>query len=367
MGALAIATLKTLATILLGGAGGFAWYSLGLPLPWMLGSMIAVSLVAISGLKLGGQQVYVPMWLRTLVVPVIGVMLGTAFTPEIVAGMWHWWITVLALVGYILITTAIVYPYYRYVVRFDPVTSYFSAIPGGLIDMAIIGEEAGGNGRTISLVHFARILFSVMSIPFFMEWLYGPLTGQSISAVARGWDLSPADIAVLLACAVVGYLVGRYSRMPGGQIGGPLIASAIAHGTGFTTAALPDLLVILAQIIVGASLGARFVGVSFRSASSVLGASLGGTLLMFAVTLITAYGVSGLIDEPLPALILAYAPGGVMEISLIALSMSIAVPFVTAHHMARIILAIAIMPTVWRHVLEGRLKRGSAIRTRRPS
>ena len=349
------ATLKTLATVALGAAGGWAASLIGMPLPWMLGSMLLVGIVGIAGLGIGEHRVHVPLWLRTSMVPVVGVMLGSGFTPDVVAGMRQWWITMAMLVVFMLVAVAVVYQFYRRIMRFDPITSYFCSIPGGLIDMALIGESAGGDGRTISLVHFSRILAAVLTIPFLMQWLYGPVGGQGLGHAPAGWELELIDVVVLAACAVVGYFGGRAIRLPGAQISGPLILSAIAHGTGITAATPPDALVVVAQIVVGSALGARFAGVSVRAAGRILGASFCGTMLMFSVTLAVALALSTVVDEPLPALILAYAPGGVTEMSLIALSMNIGVAFVTAHHIARIGLAVGLMPFLWRYVVEKRV------------
>lgn len=345
------ATARTLATVALGAGAGWIASIAGVPLPWMLGSMLLVGVIGLAGLSVGEHGVHVPLWLRTSMVPVIGVMLGSGFTPEVVAGMREWWITMAMLVVYMLISVALVYQFYRRVVRFDPITAYFSSIPGGLIDMAILGESAGGDGRSISLVHFSRILFSVMTIPFVMQWLYGPLARQSLSPTAGDWEIALFDVVALAVCAVVGYFGGQAIRLPGAQISGPLILSAIAHGTGLTAATPPTFLIVVAQIVVGSALGARFAGVSFRAAGRILGASLCGTLLMFSVTLAVALSLSTVVDEPLPALILAYSPGGVTEMSLIALSMNVGVAFVTAHHIARIGLAVGMMPLLWRRIV----------------
>jgi hypothetical protein len=239
------------------------------------------------------------------------------------------------------------------VFRFDPATAYFASIPGGLIDMAVIGESQGGDARVISLIHFSRILIAVLTLPFLMRHLYGgtsaagPQTGASLGMEAF-------DVALLSACAIAGYFGGRLIRLPGAQISGPLLLSAIAHATQMTVASPPDWLIIAAQIVVGSALGSRFAGFSVRAAGRLMVASLFATLIMFTVTAVVALLLSPFVNVPLPALILAYAPGGVTEMSLIALSLNIGVAFVTTHHIARIALSIGLMPALWRRVVSKR-------------
>jgi membrane AbrB-like protein len=143
-------------------------------------------------------------------------------------------------------------------------------------------------------------------------------------------------------------------RLPGAQISGPLLLSAIVHATQLTAASPPAWLIIVAQIVVGSGLGARFAGVSVRAAGRLMIAAILATVLMFTVTVVTALALSQVVDIPFAALILAYAPGGVTEMSLIALSLNIGVAFITTHHIARIALSIGMMPAIWRLVVSKR-------------
>ncbi len=58
---------------------------LGMPLPWMLGPMIGNTLAAV--LKLPTAP---PTRIRPIVIPVIGVMLGSGISPEILSALGDW-------------------------------------------------------------------------------------------------------------------------------------------------------------------------------------------------------------------------------------------------------------------------------------
>ena len=60
---------------LIGVAGGGVFYVIGAPLPWTLGSLAAVALVAVSG----GRWL-MPAPVREFVRPVVGLLAGSAFT-----------------------------------------------------------------------------------------------------------------------------------------------------------------------------------------------------------------------------------------------------------------------------------------------
>jgi hypothetical protein len=48
------------------------------------------------------------------------------------------------------------------------------------------------------------------------------------------------------------------------------------------------------------------------------------------------------VGEPTEAVFLAFAPGGLAEMSLIALSLQMSVVYVTIHHVARIVLSVLV-------------------------
>src|SRR5689334_8995996 len=66
----------------IGAIGGFLFRRLTLPLPWMLGSMTFVMIATLAGLK-----TRVPPGFRSVMVAVLGIMLGGQFTATIIARM----------------------------------------------------------------------------------------------------------------------------------------------------------------------------------------------------------------------------------------------------------------------------------------
>ena len=68
-----------LAGLALGAAGGGVFYALSLPLPWMLGALFVTMAASIADLPVRG-----PTRLRPAIVAVIGVLLGSRFTPAVV-------------------------------------------------------------------------------------------------------------------------------------------------------------------------------------------------------------------------------------------------------------------------------------------
>ncbi|WP_404384100.1 AbrB family transcriptional regulator [Caenispirillum salinarum] len=328
--------------LVLGSAGGWVFSEIGAPLPWMLGAIFANLIAAMSGLT-----PKVPQTLRMAMVTVLGVMLGSAFTPDILDSLGNWVWSLAGLFVYVIAATGLVILFFRRVVRYGPVTSYFSAAPGGLTEMILVGTSMGGDEKVISLVHSIRILITVFTLPFLYQLFAGyerPAGGLPPADAV----LTAADLGLLLASAVVGALAAKAVRMPAYFLTGPMIGSAIVHLAGLTAAHPPPVAVGLAQVVIGAAIGSRFVGVPLKSMRDTFFAALGSTSLILATGAAFALGIQALTGIPFSSLILALSPGGVAEMSLIAISLGRDVAFVSTHHLVRIIIVVMLAPMAFR-------------------
>ena len=156
------------------------------------------------------------------------------------------------------------------------------------------------------------------------------------------------DIGILVVCGVVGALAGVRLRLPAPTLLGPMVLSGIVHASGLTASAPPPGLVIAAQVALGTVMGCRFVGVAAGEVGRALLLSLGATLAMLALALGFAFALHRVLGLDRSLVLLAFAPGGLSEMSLVALAMKAEVAFVALHHVVRIVLVIAIAPMVLR-------------------
>ena len=324
-----------------GGGAVFAW--LGLPLPWMLGAMTATTIAATAGVRMS-----MPRWLRGGCVTVLGVMLGASFTPAVVARMAEWWITLAALFGWALASGGLGWAYFAHVARFDRVTSFFSASPGGLNEMTLVGAQLGGDERTISLVHATRVFITVFAIPFWFRFH----DGLSSSASGRGYvellSIGLDDYAILAACAVVGTIGAAKLRIPAATVIGPMFLSAAVHLAGFTESAPPTLVIFAAQVVVGSTLGCRFVGFSPVVAGRTIAHACVVGSMMIAVTVATSLLLSRVADVSIASILLGFAPGGLAEMSLVAIALAADAAFVATHHIVRIVIVVLCAPLLFR-------------------
>ena len=334
---------RMLLALAIGTIGGTIFSYLSMPLPWMLGAMLATAIASFSGVP-----VRVDPRLRTLMIVVLGTLLGSAFSPEIIDRAVEWPISLTALFGYVIMASLLTFWFYHRVARIPPNTAFFSGVPGGLAEMVMLGTAAGGDDRKISLAHTTRIFMVVMILPLAFRIL-GDFDGTAGARNAvKLLDLSATDFALLAASAIVGYWLARLLRIPAPQLTGPMVVSAAVHLTGLTSAAPPFLLVAIAQVVIGSTVGSRFAGMKLREVARYLRLGVVSTVLLLALTVVYAFALENLMDVPFDTFVLAFSPGGLTEMSLIALAMQIDTAFVATHHMARIFIIVVMTPHLFR-------------------
>ncbi len=334
----------TVFAIALGAAGGALFWRLGLPLPWMMGAMCFTTLAAVSGLPMR-----LPLNLRSVMVAVLGVMLGSAFTPALLDQVGLWSVSLLALIPYLLIATLLCDLYFRRLGQYDQTTAFFAAVPGGLSEMIILGDQRGGDSRTISLAHATRILLVVFTIPFWFRVMYGAgdSTGNALALQLHLPEMPLSELAILALIALVGGLIGRRLPIPAGVLIVPMVLSAVLHLAAVSTVPPPLEVVAAAQIVLGTAIGCRFAGTAARLVGRATVLALGALVILLLVAIAFAFALSALTGLDAEALLLAYAPGGLAEMSLIALAQDIDPAFVSAHHITRIGLVVTLAPALF--------------------
>lgn len=340
----------------IGAIGGYIFLQMRLPLAWMMGAMCLTTAAAIAGVP-----IRMATGLRTGFLAILGVMLGSAFRPEIVQHLGEWVLTSVAMLAYVVLAGSLVYVYFRRVAGYDRATAYFSATPGGLSEMITIGTAMGGDERVISLTHGARILLVVLTVPLFFRYFIGyeppagAVTGVSFMSIPL------YDLGLLALCAVVGAALAKLARIPAAVLVGPMLVSAVVHLAGLTTHAPPFELVAIAQVVIGTAIGCRFAGTKMALVRRTVGVTIVSTALLLAMTVVFALLVH-LVTSDIRTLdvVLAFAPGGLAEMSLVALAIGGDTAFVSSHHIIRIIFVVIFAPILFRLLIGRVLRREKA-------
>lgn len=329
------AIFPSLALVLLAIAGAFLATWLSWPLPYVLGPLAFVAIFQIAG----GKTTKIAE-LRKRMVAVLGLYLGSAFTPELLASVPGWSASLVMVAVLVPVTMFMGYGLFRLIFGLDKATAWFSAVPGGLTEMSIFGEMEGGDAQTIATLQTMRVVGMIVLIPLTLS-LFLTIERSSMpitdpQAVERPWS----DWFWYLV-AVVGFqALGRRLPIPAGFFTVPMIGSSLLYGLGVIETPPPLWLIIFTQVILGAGLGQRF---EYRPLSYWL-LNLKRFWLhacaIVALAAFSAFVLAPYVPAEFAPLFLAFTPGGLAEMSLIAVALDTEAVFVTSHHLLRIVVAM---------------------------
>ncbi len=321
--------------------------SLGLEAVRLPASFLIGPLVAGIAARLGGLDLRVPRRAFLASQTVVGAMLGAALTPSIVATFRHEWPILIATVMVIVATaTALGWALSRFGVV-PGTTGVWGSSPGAASAMVIQAGAHGADVRLVAFMQYLRVLF----------------VASAASIGARMWigaDMPPppsvfppldgAAFAATLAVVVPAGLVGHLSRVPSGAMIGPLLATAILHGSGTMSFELPPWFLIAAYAGLGWTIGLGFTRAAVAHAARALPWIAASIVVLMAVSagvalvLVAKMGI-----DPLTAF-LATSPGGMDTVAIIAASTPVDVSFVLAVQAVRFFALVLIGPSLSRMV-----------------
>jgi len=332
--------LKLFNTLWVGLLGGLLFHWLNLPLAWMLGPLIANLGVSLTGLPVG-----IKPRLRGIFLGSLGVILGGQASQETLAQASNWpaSLTILSL-GVALMIYGVA-TYFRKVAGFDKASSWFSAVPGAMTSMILMGSEAGGDERKITLAHALRLTFVVLLVPSLFWLVFTPeaLTSNPLFE-------EPENLWLLLGILPAWWL-GKQLRLPTPEFTAPLFMSVAAALAGYAFAGT-ELLVAATFLVLGGSIGARFYGTRWRELLWLGKHALGATLVALSLAAFSAVIMHWLVGVPFATALLTMTPGGIGEMAMVALALGIDPVFIAAHHLFRILALMLLIPLLvpfWRN------------------
>jgi len=330
---------KQLITLIVAAVGVVLFWLADMPLPFLLGPLFACLAAAMVGATLADSG-QVGVMMRT----VLGVAVGSSITPDLLTRLPGMAYSVALVPLFVLIIGLIGYPFFRRVCGFDGPTSYYAAMPGGFQDMVIFGQEAGADIRALSLIHATRVLLIVTLVPFLMTSIYGqPLTNAPGAALA---EIPVRELLLMAVAALVGWKGGERIGLFGASIIGPLVLAAAFSLLGLIEHRPPALAILAAQFFIGASIGAKYTGVSWRELRVDVLAGAAFCVLLGIVATIFAEAVALAGFAPAVEALLSFAPGGQAEMAMLTIIAGADLAFVVTHHIARIVVVIAGAPIV---------------------
>ena len=326
-------------TICLSGAIIFLW--LKLPLPWLFGPLFSCLLAALIGINLYSIKI-----LSDAMRTILGVAVGATVTLSFLLALPGFWNTLIFIPITVILSGIIGVWYFQKLCGYDFPTAYYSSMPGGLQDMLVFGEEAGGNVRAMSLIHATRVLVIIIALPILLTFIWGISLDKPPGDPIRNFEIE--QLIILGICGIAGWKIASFLGMFGASILGPLVLTAIASITGILHTRPPIEAIWAAQYFIALGIGVKYVGVTAQEIRKDILAGLGFCIFLLVITLSIVSLVINYNLAPAVDAILSMAPGGQAELVVITLIVGADLGFVVAHHLFRIFIVILGAPIMER-------------------
>ena len=342
--------VRSVATLALAWAAAAACVALHTPLPWMIGPLLATSLVSMGGpteswgpLRNAGQ------W-------TIGAALGLYFTPQVVAligGLW--WAIVLGIVWALFLGWLFGAWLYRvHAPRMHGVpapmlraTSYFAGAIGAASEMTLLSERENARTDLVAASHSLRLLIVTVTIPFALQ--FSGLHGLDILPPTLRVVNWPGLALMALLTGAGALLMDRLGRANPWFMGAMLVSMGLTM-TGQSLSAVPQGMVNAAQLVIGVSLGVRFRAEFLHTAPRWLASVALGTVGLMGVCALFAGALAWATGLPWVTLLLGTSPGGITEMAITAKVLQLGVPVVTAFQVCRLIAVLMLVDPLYRRI-----------------
>jgi membrane AbrB-like protein len=329
--------------LLLSVVAGFIAKELRIPLPWMVGPMLAMVAV-----KMAGMKVHPPRGGRELGQLLIGTTIGLFFTPavlhEVSGAVGLMLVAGLASIAIGYASALLVSP----LAGVDRTSAFFGSVPGGAAEMVLLGERYGTATEFIAMAQSLRMMLVVLIIPPLFTLF--DVSGSTVYAPPP-FAIDFTGLALLFLISGCSGLALQKMGAPTPWMLGPLLCTVVVTAFGMTFSSMPLPLSNAGQCLIGCALGCKLERDFLLRTPRMLMAAVAGVALTLLLSAGVGAGLGALGGIDIPTMILATAPGGIAEMSITAKVLKLGVPLVTGFHVARLLMLITLTAPVFRFMM----------------
>ena len=191
-----------------------------IPLAWMIGPMIATSLIALKGF-----QVLMPKIALSSILIILGLHIGNYIDQNFFSQMVNWIWTTVIMFFYIVVSILIVSKYLQKFSGYKEKTSIFSAAPGALGPLMILAEYEKSDLSQVATAHLIRLIIIITLFPFIIVSLH-PVEALELEKFdymsQNHWEL----ILLIIASLIFIFFCDKF-KVPAALLSGTLVASGV--------------------------------------------------------------------------------------------------------------------------------------------
>ena len=320
-----------------------------IPLAWMLGPMIAISIAALTGVK-----VIMPKLALSGILIILGLHIGNYIDQNLINQMTNWIWTTIIMFFYILVSMLVVSKYLQKFSKFGTKTSIFSAAPGALGPLLILAEYEKSDLSQVATAHLIRLIIIITVFPFIIVNF-----ANSEAIEIENFDYlaqNHFNLIILIMGSIILILLFDKIKIPAALLSGTLVASGILQITDVASYKLPESSINFCLLILGASVGCRFAEKTIKEVANNTFHSFIATSLLVFLGLIAAYVATFFVDNNFLTLVLSFCPGGIYEVAVIAIAFELEPDFVAFHHIIRLLFILFTIPVILRIIDKIKIK-----------
>ena len=321
-----------------------------IPLAWMLGPMIAISIAALTGVK-----VMMPKLALSGILIILGLHIGNYIDQNLINQMANWIWTTIIMFFYILVSILVVSKYLQKFSKFGTKTSIFSAAPGALGPLLILAEYEKSDLSQVATAHLIRLIIIITVFPFIIVNFANSeaIEIENFNYLAQ----NHFNLIILIIGSIILILLFDKIKIPAALLSGTLVASGILQITELATYKLPESSINFCLLILGASIGCRFAEKTIKEVANNTFHSFVATGLLVLLGLIAAYAATFFVDNNFLTLVLSFCPGGIYEVAVIAIAFELEPDFVAFHHIIRLLFILFTVPVILKMINKIKLRK----------
>lgn len=331
-------------SILIGVVGGYVASFTKLPLPWLLGALLANLVFSFTPVKIKfDKKIFLPVLL------IIGVIIAGTFNITLLQKVHLWIFSSIAMIICTIIGTIVTAFYLHKICKFKKVVSIIAGLPGAFVVIAAALNEITTNKKEqgqVIIPQAARVLFIVLFVPFVFV-AHSGYQDMSGSTFNQEFNLRYfSELAFLIAISHLLSLLLKRFEIPSAPILAAMVAAGFFYTLEMTTAKFPPIFINLAFVFLGSAIGCRLNGIAVKD---ILFYSFHGaiiSMMLLAIAAVFAYALQLWFGFEFMATFLSFAPGGLHEMVIISAAYNIDPIFVSYHHFLRVFFIIFTIPFI---------------------
>ncbi|VVM47000.1 hypothetical protein PS682_00608 [Pseudomonas fluorescens] len=315
-----------LLTLIVGALGGSLASWAGWPLPWVIGSLVAVMLTRCAG----GLVPEIPHG-RQAGQLIVAVAIGCHFTlPVMQQVVAHLGLIVTAVMLTLVLALCSVLILHLWGVTFG--TAFFALMPANSSEMVHLGRQRQADTSFIAAAHSLRLLLILLTVPAVATFGMTAVTAHASMPVIWPW------LIFILAMSWLAALGFKQCKLPNPWTFGPFLICAVGVGCNQLSMSMPGWLSGSGQLLIGCALGVAFDRSFMRRAPGLLAKVMLLLTASVVTTALAAWALGTGLGMPWLSLALGMMPGSAPEMSLTAEALGLAVTLVTAMQVIRMLL-----------------------------